>query len=170
VISEYKKKSVLVPQDVIKCCLKLHQIETGEPYYDCREKLWRMRPGDVVFTKGTFQPLMSYARIDDTLKGIRCGHMEEDADLGNKKKKPVACSCRKWYVYYKTDGGKVKKTYPQWDGMTMIARSKILDVVKELGGHSNGEELESHFSKCYMTESEHCALMKEIQMFQRLKR
>src|SRR5690349_8908611 len=126
-INEYKSKTILTAQDVIKYCLKLHQMDTGSIFYDCREKLWRMRPGDVIFTKGSFQPLMSYPRIDDTLKGIRCGHMEEDDLLSNSKKKPVTvvCNCRKWYLYYKTDDGKVKKMYPQWDGMTVIKVDKV---------------------------------------------
>jgi hypothetical protein len=168
VINEYKKKTVLTVQDVIKCCLRLHQLETGNIFYDCREKLWKMRPGDVIFTKGSFQPLMSYPRIDDTLKGVRCGHMEENDMLSSSKKKksvPVPCKCRKWYLYYKTDDGKVKKVYPQWDGMTVIKAGKVDEVMSEFATRRSIGNLETHFKSGYVGSGIVQQIMREIRLW-----
>lgn len=172
VINEYKSKKSLTAQDIIKCCLRLYQISSGDSFYDRREKLWKMRPGDVIFTKGTFQPLLSYAHIDDTLKGIKCGHMEEDELLSSKKKKqaPVVCSCRKWYLYYRTDEGKVKKVYPQWDGMTVIDGEMVGKVLNELREHKSVSELEAHFTEGYVSKDMVSGMMKEIRDTRCLKK
>jgi hypothetical protein len=164
VIDEYISKRDLHPQDVIKCYLKLSTLITGDSYYDYRRKLWDLKPGDVIFTKGSFQPLVSYPKIDDTLNHVRCGHIDDD--VKTKKALPT-CSCRKWYLYYKTDKGTIRKMYPQWDGLTTIPQSKIFDMLETLDGHSDIDNLQTHFTSGFVTQKELSLLMREISHFQK---
>lgn len=146
IFEDYRNRETLVPQDVVKCCLKLHQVESGDKYYDCRKSLWHMKPGDVIFTNGAFHPLVSYPRIDDTLKGVKCGHVDEELETKKRRAPPPKCDCRKWYIYYKADDGKMRKTYPPFDGMTMISGDKVSEVLCELKSKS----LVEHFVKGYV--------------------
>lgn len=159
-LSEYKLKQDLVIQDVIKCYLKLHKIETGNLYYDCRKNLWQMIPGDIIYTNGAFYPLVSYPRIDDTLKGVKCGHFDDEVDNKRKKKTPnIKCNCRKWYIYYKADDGKIKKTYPPFDGMTMISSDAIHKVIVEVDAPP---EIYEHFEKGYVEKADVHKLLSEL--------
>jgi len=161
VIREYIDRDCLTPQDVVKCCLRIHQFTTGLPYYDVRVKLWKMRPGDLIFTKGSFQPLLSYPKIDDTLKGMRCGHVPEHEDVRRKTVKSF-CDCRKWFLYYRSDDGKVKKTYPMWDQMTLIKRDDINVFMTRLRESQNTEMLRGHFLRGYIAKDAVKTILEDV--------
>lgn len=161
ILVEYRTKARLVPQDIIKCYLRMHQRANSVTYYDHRVKLWRIRPGDVVFVNGSFQPIVSYPRIDDTLKGVKCGHMEEKEE--SKKRVKVACECRKWYVYYKLDSGKIKRFHPSWDGLTCIPADKIRDVLEQFLQHRSLVQLRNHFTKNMLLKDDVHGMLSNIQ-------
>jgi len=161
-MEDLKRKKNLGPQDVVKCCLRLYQEENDVSYYDCRKHLWQMRPGDVIFVKGSFRVLMSYPRIDDTLSHVICGHMEEELEISRRKRKApreMKCGCRKWYIYYKMDDGKVKKFYPPYDGMTVISSAEIQKVITEV--HDN-DDVKGYFEEGVLGEEMVMKVMKDI--------
>ena len=161
IYKDYRNRDKLSPQDVIKCCLKVHQVESGVLYYDHRENLWNMRPGDVAWINDAFHLLMSYPRIDDTLKNVRCGHMDEEYELKKRRGHVLKCGCRKWYVYFKTEEGKVKKAYPFFNGMTVIPFEKINEILSRIGN----EHLEKHFMKGYVKGEDVDKMLTEVRSY-----
>lgn len=158
------ERKVVDKQDVVRCCLKLYQDENKVSYYDYRKYIWQLRPGDLIFLKESFQPLLSYPRIDDTLSNVICGHMEEEFENSRRRRKAPKepqCDCRKWYVYYRTNDGRTKKFYPPYDGMTVITRET---VVRVLTGYDTKREegLREHFLGGYVTKEAVDELMKEV--------
>lgn len=155
IVVEYRNRVGLVPQDIVKCYLKVYQRKNGVTFYDHRVKLWWIRPGDVVFINGSFYPVVSFPRIDDTLKGIKCGHMEE---MQENRKRIVRCLCRKWYLYYKLDNGKMRRFHPPWDGLTCIPAEEIKGILKELKEGS----VDKHFTKGMLLKEDIMSVLTEI--------
>jgi len=114
----------------------------------------------VVFVNGSFQPVVSVPRIDDTLKGIKCGHVEEMEE--SKKRGSVKCDCRKWYVYYKLDNGKIKRFHPSWDGLTCIPGSEVRDMLKNFENHKDGASIGEHFTKNMLLQDDVDRVLSEI--------
>jgi hypothetical protein len=160
IIKEYEKKKNLSPQDIIKCYLRVYQQKNNISYYDCRVHLWLLKPGDLVFVNGTFVPIVSYVRIDDTLKKSKCGHILEMEE--NKKRGKITCQCRKWYFYYKSNNGKIKKFYPPWDGLTYIPYLEIQDLLKNLGHENSTRQLLMHFTDKIISQEKLNRLLSEI--------
>lgn len=148
IIVEYCNKSELKVQDVVRCYLKMYE-KAGYKGYDRRKNYWNLRPGDVIFVNGSFHPLVSYPRIDETLKHM-CIHLQEEelCKVRGQTQKAKKCvyGCRKWYMYYKNDRGRVKVMYPDFDGCTTITKDHISMVLKLLNEHENISELRKHYT------------------------
>lgn len=164
IIGEYRNKRRLVPQDIIKCYLKVHQKRNNVSFYDYRVKLWWIRPGDVVFVNGCFCPVVSYPRIDDTLHGVECGHVKEMKE--SRHRIEVRCECRKWYLYYRLDNGKVKRMCPAWDGLTCIPAGRIKMICDALGNHKDMLSIKFHFTDGIMTRKSIDDLLSDIRSFE----
>lgn len=167
ILRNYRNRACLEPQDVVKCFLKMHKHRNNLSYYDHRVKLWKLRPGDVVFVNGSFHPVVSYARIDDTLKGVKCGHMEEMGE--NRYRTSIKCDCRKWYLYYKLDTGKMKRYHPPWDGLTCIPAESIDSTLREMTDNETIKPVRDHFTKHMLVRQDIDKLLRQVRSFSERK-
>jgi hypothetical protein len=140
IIKEYLERPSLEPQDIVKCYLKMHK-KAGEIAYDKKIKYYNLRPGDVVFIEGRFYPLLSYPRIDDTLR-TPCVHM---LDWKDRPRFRCTVGCRNWYILYKNDKGKVKQSYDRNDGLTTIRKDHVKKVLSLLAKHPDIKALTDHY-------------------------
>lgn len=154
IIHEYEQKQELLPQDIIKCYLRMYQ-KAGFVGYDKKTKYEELSPGDVIFINGCFYPLTCNPVIDETLEH-ECIHQIESRRYKIKGSfgtttKTCPYNCKKWVLAYKNDKGRIKNYTGDYEGMTTIKRDHISKVIDLFGKHQHFSKMKQHFLSLHET-------------------